>query len=93
LAAETDMSVVAVETKWRWRTEGPEGPSSFGGGGLGVGYLAARLKPREWRYVHLSAMLLSAYNLFGGAVNEAYPAFVRFAGWPATMSSRPHRWA
>ena len=39
---------------------------------LGVGYLAARLKPRGWRYVHLSAMLLSAYNLFGGAVNEAY---------------------
>ncbi len=39
---------------------------------LSVGYLAARLKPRGWRYVHLSAMLLSAYNLFGGAVNEAY---------------------
>ena len=39
---------------------------------LSVGYLAARLKPRGWRYVHLTAMLLSAYNLFGGAVNEAY---------------------
>ena len=39
---------------------------------LGVGYLAAHLKPRGWRYVHLSAMLLSAYNLFGGAVNEAF---------------------
>jgi uncharacterized membrane protein len=39
---------------------------------LGVGYLVARLKPRGWRYVHLTAMLLSAYNLFGGAVNEAY---------------------
>ena len=39
---------------------------------LGLGYLAARLKPRGWRYVHLSAMLLSAYNLFGGAVNEAF---------------------
>jgi hypothetical protein len=39
---------------------------------LCVGYLAARLKPRGWRYVHLSAMLLSAYNLFGGAVNEAF---------------------
>jgi len=39
---------------------------------LGVGFLAARLKPRGWRYVHLSAMLLSAYNLFGGAVNEAF---------------------
>ena len=36
------------------------------------GTLAARLKPRGWRYVHLSAMLLSAYNLFGGAVNEAF---------------------
>ena len=23
-------------------------------------------------YIHLSAMLLSAYNLFGGAVNEAF---------------------
>ena len=39
---------------------------------LGVGYLAARLKPAGWRYVHLTAMLLSAYNLFGGAVNEAF---------------------
>ena len=39
---------------------------------LSVGYLAARLKPRGWRYIHLTAMLLSAYNLFGGAVNEAF---------------------
>jgi hypothetical protein len=39
---------------------------------LAVGYLAVRLKPRGWRYVHLTAMLLSAYNLFGGAVNEAF---------------------
>ena len=39
---------------------------------LGVGYLAARLQSRGWRYIHLSAMLLSAYNLFGGAVTEAY---------------------
>ena len=39
---------------------------------LSVGCLAARLKPPGWRYVHLSAMLLSAYNLFGGAVNEAF---------------------
>jgi hypothetical protein len=39
---------------------------------LAVGYLAARLKPRGWRYIHLTAMLLSAYNLFGGAVNEAF---------------------
>lgn len=44
-------------------------------GGFGVlliGYLAVRFKPRAWRYIHLGAMLLSAYNLFGGAVNEAY---------------------
>jgi hypothetical protein len=27
---------------------------------------------RGWRSIHLSAMLLSAYNLFGGAVNEVY---------------------
>ena len=30
------------------------------------------VKPAGWRYVHLIAMLLSAYNLFGGAVNEAF---------------------
>lgn len=39
---------------------------------LALGYFAARLKPRGWRYIHLTAMLLSAYNLFGGAVNEAF---------------------
>ena len=39
---------------------------------LCVGYLAVRLKPRGWRYIHLTAMLLSAYNLFGGAVNETF---------------------
>ena len=39
---------------------------------LAVGYLAVRIKPQGWRYVHLIAMLLSAYNLFGGAVNEAF---------------------
>lgn len=39
---------------------------------LAIGYFAARLKPRGWRYIHLTAMLLSAYNLFGGAVNEAF---------------------
>ena len=50
---------------------------------LVIGYLAAHLKPRGWRYIHLSAMLLSAYNLFGGAVNEAYlriPPLRRLAG-------------
>ena len=44
-------------------------------GGLVVlmaGWLAVRAKPAGWRYVHLVAMLLSAYNLFGGAVNEAF---------------------
>jgi hypothetical protein len=39
---------------------------------LAVGFFSARLKPRGWRYIHLTAMLLSAYNLFGGAVNEAF---------------------
>jgi uncharacterized membrane protein len=39
---------------------------------LAIGYLAARMKPRGWRYIHLTAMLLSAYNLYGGAVNEAF---------------------
>jgi hypothetical protein len=39
---------------------------------LAVGFLAERVKPPGWRYAHLSGMLLSAYNLFGGAVNEAY---------------------
>src|SRR5687767_2841140 len=39
---------------------------------LAAGYLAVRVKPTGWRYVHLVAMLLSAYNLFGGAVNEAF---------------------
>jgi len=39
---------------------------------LAAGYLAVRFKPRGWRYVHLIAMLLSAYNLFGGAVTEAF---------------------
>jgi hypothetical protein len=39
---------------------------------LAAGYLAVRVKPPHWRYVHLIGMLLSAYNLFGGAVNEAF---------------------
>ena len=39
---------------------------------LAAGYLAVRVKPTGWRYVHLVAMLLSAYNLFGGAVNEVF---------------------
>jgi uncharacterized membrane protein len=39
---------------------------------LAAGWLAVRIKPAGWRYVHLVAMLLSAYNLFGGAVNEAF---------------------
>ena len=50
---------------------------------LVIGYLAAHLRPRGWRYIHLSAMLLSAYNLFGGAVNETYlrvPPLRRLAG-------------
>lgn len=39
---------------------------------LGAGYLATRYKPRGWRGIHLTMMLLSALNLFGGAVNEAF---------------------
>jgi uncharacterized membrane protein len=39
---------------------------------LAAGYLAVRVKPKGWRYIHLIAMLLSAYNLFGGAVNEVF---------------------
>ena len=39
---------------------------------LAIGYLAARYRPKGWRYIHLTAMLLSAYNLFGGAVNEVF---------------------
>jgi uncharacterized membrane protein len=39
---------------------------------VGVGYLAVRFKPRGWQYVHILGMLLSASNLFGGAINEAY---------------------
>lgn len=39
---------------------------------LATGYVAVRLKPRGWRFLHMVAMLLSAYNLFGGAVNEAF---------------------
>ena len=39
---------------------------------LGAGYLAVRIKPRGWKGIHLTAMLLSASNLFGGAINEAF---------------------
>lgn len=39
---------------------------------VAIGWAAARFRPPGWRYVHLIAMLLSAYNLFGGAVNEAF---------------------
>jgi arsenite methyltransferase len=39
---------------------------------LAIGYLAARYKPRGWRGIHLIAMLLSASNLFGGAITEAF---------------------
>jgi len=39
---------------------------------LGVGYFAVRYKPRGWRIIHLTTMLLSASNLFGGAINEAF---------------------
>jgi hypothetical protein len=41
-------------------------------GVLGIGYFAAKYRPKGWRYIHPTAMLLSAYNLFGGAVNEVF---------------------
>jgi hypothetical protein len=41
-------------------------------GVLAIGYFAAKYKPKGYRYIHLTAMLLSAYNLFGGAVNEVF---------------------
>src|SRR5262245_34605146 len=39
---------------------------------LAAGYLAVRFKPRGWKYIHLTSMLLSASNLFGGAINEVF---------------------
>jgi arsenite methyltransferase len=39
---------------------------------LGLGYWASRYKPRGWRVIHIVAMLLTASNLFGGAINEAF---------------------
>lgn len=40
----------------------------------GGGWLVARFKrPRRgWRYVHLTLMLVAAYDLVGGGVNEVY---------------------
>ena len=60
---------------------------------LAVGYMAVRFKPRGWRYVHLTAMLLSAYNLFGGGVNEVFlRAFGRYTPWPVQTSWRLRSW-
>jgi hypothetical protein len=53
---------------------------------LGIGYLAARYRPKGWRYIHLTAMLLSAYNLFGGAVNEV---FLRVRPLRAVLGDNP----
>ena len=39
---------------------------------VGIGWAVARWRVWGWRYIHAFCMLLSAYNLFGGAVNEAY---------------------
>jgi len=39
---------------------------------LGAAFYATRFKPRGWRGIHLTAMLLTAANLFGGAINEAF---------------------
>ena len=56
---------------------------------LAAGYLAVRVKPKGWRYVHLIAMLLSAYNLFGGAVNEFFlrVAPLRAIAGPSILAS------
>jgi uncharacterized membrane protein len=56
---------------------------------LAVGYLAVRAKPRGWRYLHFVAMLLSAYNLFGGAVNELFlrVAPLRAIAGPSILAS------
>ena len=39
---------------------------------IGVAFYATRYKPWGWRGIHLTSMILSAANLFGGAVNEAF---------------------
>jgi hypothetical protein len=54
---------------------------------LAAGYFAVRFKPPAWRYVHLSAMLLSAYNLFGGAVNEAFLRIKPLGVWTGGFTS------
>lgn len=48
--------------------------SIFGLVTTGGGWLVARFKqPRVgWRYLHLTLMLLSVYNLIAGGVNEVY---------------------
>jgi len=64
-------------------------PHWFAIGGLVVlaaGCLAARYKPRGWRIIHLTGMVLSAYNLFAGAVNEA---FFRIKALRATLGENP----
>jgi tetratricopeptide (TPR) repeat protein len=54
---------------------------------LAAGYFAVRFKPPAWRYVHLLAMLLSAYNLFGGAVNEAFLRIKPLGTWAGGFAS------
>ena len=54
---------------------------------LAAGFIAVRFKPRGWRYVHLTAMLLSAYNLFGGAVNEAFLRIKPLGTWAGGFAS------
>jgi tetratricopeptide (TPR) repeat protein len=59
-------------------------------GGLAVlaaGYLAVRFKPRGWRYIHFTMLLLSAYNLFGGAVNEAYLRIKPLSAWAGGVAT------
>lgn len=56
---------------------------------LAVGYLAVCVKPTGWRYLHFVAMLLSAYNLFGGAVNELFlrVSILRAFAGPSILAS------
>jgi hypothetical protein len=53
---------------------------------LAAGYLAVRYKPRGWRYLHFIMLLLSAYNLFGGAVNEAFLRIKPLSAWLGGMA-------
>jgi tetratricopeptide (TPR) repeat protein len=54
---------------------------------LAAGYLAVRFKPRGWRYIHFVMLLLSAYNLFGGAVTEAFLRIKPLSAWAGGVAT------